>query len=311
MFKRSFSSSHYAIFYLSSIFSTIGVLLGVAFFTLVERKIMGIIHYRKGPNKVLIWGLLQPISDAAKLLTKETRKLQPLKRFIYWRAPLLGILLIMSCWLWYERIFSLLRNKIKIFCILSIIRLSAFVFILTSWGSNSKYSIIGGYRAIRQVISYEVCFVIFIFVILYLINSYSPIKIKIIQENLWLIFLSLPLFFTWVVICIAESNRTPFDLAEGESEIVSGFNIEYGGGLFALIFIIEYGIIIFLRFLSTLIFLGVRMSLLKTFTFCFLFIWIRCCFPRVRYDKLMNLCWKVFLPYSLRVLTLSLPVFFL
>nr|YP_002650712.1 NADH dehydrogenase subunit 1 [Dermatophagoides pteronyssinus]ACF54665.1 NADH dehydrogenase subunit 1 [Dermatophagoides pteronyssinus] len=298
-------------FYLSSIFSTIGVLLGIAFFTLVERKIMGIMHYRKGPNKVLIWGLLQPISDAAKLLTKETSKLQPLKSFMYWSAPLLGMLLMMSCWLWYESIFSLLSNKMKIFCILSIMSLSAFVFMLTSWGSNSKYSMIGGYRAISQIISYEVCFVIFIFVILYLMNSYSPMKMKMIQENLWLMFLSLPLFFTWVVMCMAESNRTPFDLAEGESEIVSGFNIEYGGGLFALIFIMEYGMIMFLSFLSTLIFLGVSMSLLKTLTFCFLFIWIRCCFPRVRYDKLMNLCWKVFLPYSLSVLTLCLPVFFL
>lgn len=194
---------------------------------------------------------------------------------------------------------------------MSIISLSAFIFILTRWGSNSKYAIIGGYRAIRQIISYEVCFIIFIFILIYLRNSYTFEKVKLIQQNLWFCFLRPPLFFTWVIICMAESNRTPFDLAEGESEIVSGFNIEYGGGLFALIFITEYGIIIFLSFISILLFFGKSLILLKTFWFCFLFIWVRCCFPRVRYDKLINLCWKVYLPYSLRLLLISLTLFFL
>ena len=299
------------IFYLSSIFSTIGVLLGIAFFTLVERKIIRLIHYRKGPNKVLIMGLLQPITDATKLFTKENRKLQPLKIFIFVGAPLLGIFLIIICWLWYERVFSRINNKLKIFSILAIISLSVFVFLITRWGSNSKYSIIGGYRAIRQIISYEVCFIIFLFILFYLINSYSIIKLKLMQENIWFCFLSIPLFFCWMIICIAESNRTPFDLAEGESEIVSGFNIEYGGGLFALIFIIEYGIIMFLRFVSNLFFLGLSLSLLKTFLVCFMFIWVRCCFPRLRYDKLIHLCWKTYLPCSLRVLILSRTIFFL
>lgn len=277
----------------------------------MERKIIGLIHYRKGPNKILIIGLLQPISDATKLLTKETRKFQILKIFIYWFAPLLGIFLIIVCWYLYERSFILLNNNIKIFSILAIISLSAFVLILTSWGSNSKYSIIGGYRAVSQIISYEVCFIIFLFILFYIINSYSFIKIKIIQERLWFSIFSIPLFFTWLLICLAEANRTPFDLAEGESELVSGFNIEYGGGLFTLIFIIEYGIIIFLSFLTRLFFLGLTFSLLKMFILCFLFVWVRCCFPRLRYDKLIHLCWKVCLPYSLRLLCSASVIFFL
>lgn len=134
---------------------------------------IGLIHYRKGPNKVLIFGVLQPISDATKLLVKEGVKVSPSKVFMYWFAPCLGIFLILICWGWYERSMRIVRNNIKIFFIIAVIGLSAFVFILTRWGSNTKYAILGGYRAVRQVISYEVCFILFIFVLIYLTKSYN------------------------------------------------------------------------------------------------------------------------------------------
>nr|YP_009560918.1 NADH dehydrogenase subunit 1 [Trouessartia rubecula]QAB47270.1 NADH dehydrogenase subunit 1 [Trouessartia rubecula] len=298
-------------FMLSFIFAMVGVLLGVAFFTLMERKVMGLMHYRKGPNKVILLGVLQPMADALKLLTKEYTKIQALKLFMYWLAPVLGIFLMCSMWMWYESLFLTLNNKMKVFSILAIMSISAFVFLLTSWGSNSKYSLIGGYRAVSQIISYEVCFMIFIFSIIYMSKTYNVSFIKMIQEKWWFSLFSLPLFFMWIMMCMAESNRTPFDLAEGESEIVSGFNIEYGGGLFALLFIMEYGMIMFLSFMTSFLFMGMTFSLLKTFFMCFMFVWIRCCFPRVRYDKLMELCWKVCLIYSLSILSVVLCLFFM
>jgi len=290
------------------LFSLVGVLLRVAFFTLIERKIIGLIHYRKGPNKVILRGVSQPISDALKLLTKEAPKFYFLKAWIFSLGPNLIILLITLCWGWYEYRFSISSNSFKIIIILAIIGLSAYGFLLTRWGSNSKYSIIGGLRAIAQVISYEVCLILYIMVIIYISKSYRLQNLSFVQDKIWMIIIISPLFFTWVVLCIAETNRTPFDLAEGESEIVSGFNIEYGGGLFALIFIREYGIIIFLRFLTSVLFIGARLILLKTFILCILFVWVRCCFPRVRYDQLIIISWKLALPYRLAVLGVSLTI---
>jgi NADH-ubiquinone oxidoreductase chain 1 len=140
---------------------------------------------------------------------------------------------------------------------------------------------------VAQIISYEVCLVLFLLVAVYASKTYRLPTIKIIQDNIWVGLFCLPLFLVWMLLCIAEANRTPFDLAEGESEIVSGFNIEYGGGLFAFIFIREYGMIMFLRFITSLFFLGGQNILAKTFLVCFLFVWVRCAFPRVRYDVLI------------------------
>lgn len=282
--------------------SIVGVLLRVAFFTLIERKIMGLIHYRKGPNKVVVWGISQPISDALKLLTKEFTKFSPIKTIIYISGPALSLILIMIYWAWYEYCFNCSSRPIKIIVILAIIRLTAYGFILTRWGSNTKYSLIGGHRAVAQIISYEVCLVLFVLVIIYCVKVYSLEKMNSIQQGIWVVVISAPLFLSWVLLCIAETNRTPFDLAEGESEIVSGFNIEYGGGLFAFIFIREYGIIIFIRFLTSIMFLGRSNLVLKTFIICILFVWTRRSFPRVRYDKLIMIRWKIALPYRLVII---------
>nr|YP_010503024.1 NADH dehydrogenase subunit 1 [Thyreophagus entomophagus]UXD78886.1 NADH dehydrogenase subunit 1 [Thyreophagus entomophagus] len=287
-------------FYADLIFSYIGVLLSIAFFTLMERKLMGLAHYRKGPNKVLLWGISQPIADATKLLTKEYTKLSFLKYSMFNSGPSTSILLMLLCWGWYEFSSSITPTSMKIMIIVSLMSLTAYGFILMSWGSNSKYSLVGGYRAVAQIISYEVCMVIFMMIIFYLCKSFKMSDLKELQENMWFMFSFYPTFLCWTLLCMAESNRTPFDTAEGESEIVSGFNIEYGGGLFALIFISEYGMIMLMSFLSSLIFLGgMTMLMVKTFAFCTLYIWVRCAFPRVRYDNLMMMCWKVSLPYSL------------
>ena len=277
------------------------MLLGVAFFTLIERKIMGLAHYRKGPNKVVVWGVRQPIADALKLLTKEFPKISSYKIIIFYAGPSLRILLMLLCWGWYDFKFVSNPTRLKIIIILAVIRLTAYGFLLTRWGSNSKYSLLGGHRAVAQIISYEVCLVLFLLVAIYSSKTYNLQTIKMIQDNMWLGLFCLPLFLVWMLLCIAEANRTPFDLAEGESEIVSGFNIEYGGGLFAFIFIREYGIIIFLRFITSLFFLGARNLLVKTFLVCFVFIWVRCAFPRVRYDILIMAAWKVALPYRLGI----------
>ena len=267
---------------------------------------MGLSHYRKGPNKVLIWGISQPIADALKLLTKETPKIPFLKVPMFLRGPFLGLLLILMGWVFYDFTCQSLCSSIKILIIFSIMRLIAYPFLLIRWGSSSKYAILGGYRAVAQIISYEVCLILYALLPLYVFNSFRFENTHLFQQGWWFILFCVPVFLNWVVLCMAESNRTPFDLAEGESEIVSGFNIEYGGGLFAFIFIAEYGIIILLRFLTTVLFLGGNFILFKTFLFCFLYVWIRCSFPRVRYDFLIIFSWKMALPYSLALLVLML-----
>lgn len=301
--------SHHSIntivYHLDFLFSVIGVLLGVAFFTLIERKVIGLIHYRKGPNKVIIWGLRQPIADALKLLTKEFPKFSSYKMIIYYSGPCVRIILILLCWGWYDYSFNFGANRIKIIVILAIMGLSAYGFLLTSWGSNSKYALLGGHRAVAQIISYEVCLVLYLLVLVYVVKAYNITTTREIQQGLWFIGFCTPLFVSWIILCMAEANRTPFDLAEGESEIVSGFNIEYGGGLFAFIFIREYGIIIFLRFITSVFFLGTNNLLFKTFIVCIIFVWTRCSFPRVRYDILILTAWKLALPYRLGIIIIS------
>ena len=306
MGKLRYPSQLPIIYLISSVIICLSVLLRVAFFTLIERKIIALMHYRKGPIKVSIIGYLQPISDAIKLLTKENLKLSFSLNIILIRGPIVRIIIIIICWLNFNSIFNHIRNNIKILVILSVISLSSFSFILCGWGSNSKYTILGTNRAISQAISYEVCLFLIILTPLYLIKSYNPQTINFLSNSFPFIIWILPLFLIWFTLCLAESNRTPFDMSEGESEIVSGFNIEYGGGIFALIFIREYGIILFIRFITTLIFLNLSMLLLKIIIIRSLFIWTRCCFPRLRYDHLIIIAWKLTLPLSLGVLTLRI-----
>nr|QFG71634.1 NADH dehydrogenase subunit 1 [Histiostomatidae sp. XFX] len=299
----SISSLLPIMFIFSSLISLVGVLLGVAFFTLMERKIMGLMHYRKGPNKVILSGISQPISDAIKLLSKEFYKMSFSKMTMFSMGPVVAMMIMVLMWGVYEPYFSnMSKSSTTILVIIALMSLSPYMFFLMGWGSNTKYALMGSLRAIAQVISYEVCLVLLILSIIYLTGSYKMFKIMGTQMGMWMCMINVPLFLCWMMMCMAESNRTPFDHAESESELVSGFNVEYGGGLFAVIFISEYGMIMFLSFLSSIIFLGSGMTLLKTMVLCGIFIWVRCSFPRVRYDKLMMLSWKLCLPYSLALL---------
>lgn len=294
-----------SIYTLDFVISTVGILLRVAFFTLIERKIIGLIHYRVGPNKVVEWGVSQPIADALKLLTKEYQKFTISRLIIYYLGPLISLLLALLYWGFYEYSYSYITGSIKIIVIFSIISLSAYGFLLTRWGSNSKYSLLGGYRTVAQIISYEVCLIFLVLIIFYITKCYRVENIALSQRGVWFILYSLPLFITWVIICIAERSRTPFDHAERERELVSGYNVEYGGGFFVLAFVREYGIIIFLRFITSVLFLGINNIILKTFLICIVYVWVRCAFPRVRYDKLIIICWKKLLPYRLAMVALS------
>ena len=213
--------------------------------------------------------------------------------------------LALTYWGFYEYSYSYLRSSLKVIIIFSVIRLSAYGFLLTRWGSNSKYALLGGYRTVAQIISYEVCLIFLLLIMFYIAKSYNLPTIRKTQSGYWFILYSTPLFITWIIICIAERRRTPFDHAERERELVSGYNVEYGGGFFVLAFVREYGIIIFLRFLSSVLFLGANNIIIKTFIICILYVWVRCAFPRVRYDKLIIICWKKLLPYRLGIVAIS------
>lgn len=213
--------------------------------------------------------------------------------------------LILVCWVWFNYIFQVESTYIKILILFATIRLICYGLLFIRWGSNRKYALLGGQRGVAQVLSYEVCLFLFILFNLFVANSFRIYHIEINQQGIWMCLMAIPFFLVWVTLCIAESNRTPFDIAEGEREIVSGFNIEYRSGLFALIFIREYGMIIFLRYLTAFLFLG-RRRILKVFLVCFLFVWVRCAFPRVRYDQLIFFSWKIALPISLMALLIAL-----
>lgn len=281
----------------------------------MERKVLGYIQIRKGPNKVGFIGLLQPFADALKLFSKETFLVLKSNYLYYLISPLISIIFILILWQNIPVIRRILNNFYGILIILCIIRLGVYGVIIAGWSSNSIYSLIGGVRRIAQTISYEVSIILLILSEIFLIERFNIYIFKDFQIYIWFIFLNLLNSFILIVRFLAELNRTPFDFAEGESELVSGFNTEYIRGRFALIFIAEYGIIIFIIILFRVIFLGNRIYNLY-FYLIFLFIiffviWVRGTYPRFRYDNLIYLTWKRFLPVSLNILLLILVLKFL
>jgi len=286
------------------------ILLAVAFFTLLERKILGYIHFRKGPNKVGFIGLFQPFRDALKLFRKEKIKLINLNLYIYIFRPLIGMLIILILWICYLRWGNLITIYIGSIYIFRIIRLRVYFLIGRGWRSNRKYRMLGAYRSISQTISYEVSIILIFLIFIFFISTFNFIIFSFIQEIIWHIYLSYIIFLLWLSIILAESNRTPFDFSEGESELVSGFNTEYYGGLFSLIFICEYGIIIFLRTITSILFLGgLRIWItIKISLVCLAFLWIRGILPRYRYDKLIRMAWVIYLPYTLALLILRIRI---
>lgn len=288
----------------------VGVLLGVAFFTLVERKVLGYVHFRKGPTKLFFFGLLQPIADAVKLFSKESLKGYKFSFYLFFVGPFIGLRLIFILWARYGSYFGIYGRYFSFIYVFCFLRLGVYFLLFCGWGSNRKYALLGGYRSVSQTVSYEVSIIFFGLFFVYLISCYDLCHLFFYQVGYWFFSFRLLFFIGWIYIILSERNRTPFDFSEGESELVSGFNVEYGGGVFSLIFICEYGIIIFLCFFSIILFFGGGSFLFKIMVFCFSFVWVRCCFPRYRYDYLINRAWKILLPVSLCYLLLSATSFF-
>nr|UNA68693.1 NADH dehydrogenase subunit 1 [Leptocorisa acuta]UNA68706.1 NADH dehydrogenase subunit 1 [Leptocorisa acuta] len=290
-------------FIISYLIMLIFVLVAVAFVTLLERKVLGYIQLRKGPNSVGFMGLLQPFSDGIKLFFSEQTYPYMSNFLIYYLSPIFMLVLSFSLWVLFPYFTNLYSFNYGLLFFLCCTGMGVYGTMLSGWSSNSKYALLGSLRAMAQTISYEVsmamiliCFFIFIF-------GYNFVNFMIYQSDIWFVFFSIPLLFCWLSSCLAETNRAPFDFAEGESELVSGFNVEYSSGGFAFIFLSEYMNIIFMSLLTVIIFFGCDLYsvffYISTVFIIFWFIWVRGTLPRFRYDKLMYLTWKVFLPISL------------
>ncbi|YP_007626758.1 NADH dehydrogenase subunit 1 (mitochondrion) [Nannospalax galili] len=286
------------------------ILVAMAFLTLVERKTLGYMQLRKGPNVVGPYGVLQPFADAMKLFTKEPLKPLTASLTLFIIAPTLALTLALSLWIPLPMPYPLLNLNLGALFILATSSLSVYSILWSGWASNSKYALIGALRAVAQTISYEVTLAIILLSILLLSGSFSLLSVISSQELTWFLLPAWPLAFMWFISTLAETNRAPFDLTEGESELVSGFNVEYAAGPFALFFMAEYTNIIMMNALSTIIFLGAVYNphnpelftlnfMLKTLILTTMFLWIRASYPRFRYDQLMHLLWKNFLPLTL------------
>nr|WDA98042.1 NADH dehydrogenase subunit 1 [Macaca mulatta]WDA98081.1 NADH dehydrogenase subunit 1 [Macaca mulatta]WDA98094.1 NADH dehydrogenase subunit 1 [Macaca mulatta]WDA98120.1 NADH dehydrogenase subunit 1 [Macaca mulatta]WDA98133.1 NADH dehydrogenase subunit 1 [Macaca mulatta] len=291
-------------------------LAAMAFLTLVERKLLGHMQLRKGPNIVGPCGLLQPFADAVKLFTKEPLKPATSTTILYIAAPALAFFIALLLWTPLPMPNALINLNLGLLFTLAMLSLIVYSILWSGWASNSNYALIGALRAVAQTISYEVTLTIILLSVLLMSGSFNLNTLITTQEHLWLLLPSWPLAMMWFTSTLAETNRTPFDLMEGESELVSGFNIEYAAGPFALFFMAEYTNIIMMNALTTTIFLGTLHSIHspELFTTCFttktlfltsLFLWIRATYPRFRYDQLMHLLWKNFLPLTLALLMWS------
>nr|AXS65018.1 NADH dehydrogenase subunit 1 [Curculionoidea sp. 12 KM-2017] len=304
-----------SLIFISGILLIICVLVSVAFFTLFERKVLGYIHIRKGPNKVGLMGLLQPFSDALKLFTKEQSLPFMANLSLYMVSPMINLFLALVMWMCMPFESMHLSFILSIMFFLSISSMSVYTIMMAGWSSNSNYAMLGSMRSVAQTISYEVSMVLILMSFLFLICSFDLFDFIKYQEYVWFVFLMLPLSFMWMVTMLAETNRSPFDFAEGESELVSGFNVEYSSGQFAMIFLAEYSNILFMGVVCSFMLLGSNLYniifFLKILIFVFLWVWVRGSYPRYRYDKLMSLAWKSYLFVSLNMVMFYYGVMFI
>jgi len=299
-------------FFTSILIRIILALLGIAFYTLIERKFLGYFHLRKGPNKVGIIGLPQPFADAIKLFVKEQAKPTPSNQTPFLFAPTIGLILALIIWVIYPHSHQSFFLQFSVLYFLCVSRINVYTTFLAGWRSNSKYALLGALRGVAQTISYEVSMSLILLRALIILTSIDFTKISQIS---WISLIFMPLTTVWFITNLAETNRTPFDFAEGESELVSGFNVEYRRGLFALIFIAEYANILVIRLFTRVIFFSTFIPLIsdillvtETVALATLFVWVRATYPRIRYDHLINLTWKRFLPLSLALLILCAPL---
>nr|YP_011034144.1 NADH dehydrogenase subunit 1 [Entricoplax vestita]WRI34038.1 NADH dehydrogenase subunit 1 [Entricoplax vestita] len=282
------------------------VLVGVAFVTLLERKILGYIQIRKGPNKVGYMGMLQPFSDAIKLFTKE-QTIPVVSNFMaYYLSPVFSLFISLLVWVVMPYEIGLVSFNMSVLFFFCCLSMGVYSTMVAGWSSNCKYSLLGSLRAVAQTISYEVSLALILLSFIILVGGFSLELFTKYQSNMWFLVMSFPLSLIWFSSCLAETNRTPFDFTEGESELVSGFNTEYSSGGFALIFMAEYASILFMSVLFVIIFLGSSPCSVsfyfKSVLIAFCFVWVRGTLPRLRYDKLMYLAWKSFLPVSINYL---------
>nr|WCK11787.1 NADH dehydrogenase subunit 1 [Taenioides cirratus] len=297
------------------------VLLAVAFLTLLERKVLGYMQLRKGPNVVGPYGLLQPIADGVKLFIKEPVRPSTSSPFLFLLAPMLALTLALTLWAPLPLPHPVTDLNLNILFILALSSLAVYSILGAGWASNSKYALIGALRAVAQTISYEVSLGLILLSTIIFTGGFALQTFNTAQESIWLIFPAWPLAAMWYISTLAETNRAPFDLTEGESELVSGFNVEYAGGPFALFFLAEYANILLMNTLSATLFLGASnlphypeittINLMtKAAILSIVFLWVRASYPRFRYDQLMHLIWKNFLPLTLALVIwhLSLPL---
>ena len=303
--------------YLIKIFCiVIPVMISVAYLTYFERRVIGFMQSRIGPNRVGFFGLLQPIADALKLLFKEIILPEKSNNFLFFLAPLLSIAPALAAWAVIPFDFEMVLADINagLLYVLAMTSIAVYGVIIAGWASNSKYAFLGSLRSAAQIVSYEIAMGFTLVGVLMCANSLNLGEIVMAQQggiSQWYCWPLFPLFIIYFISAVAETNRAPFDVAEGESEIVAGFHVEYSGMAFALFFLAEYANMILVSILAVIMFLGGWMSpfsfmsdgifwlLAKVVFVLFFFLWFRATFPRYRYDQIMRLGWKVFIPLTL------------
>ncbi|MFN0040362.1 MAG: NADH-quinone oxidoreductase subunit NuoH [Burkholderiales bacterium] len=294
------------------------ITLGVAFLTLAERKVIGSMQIRIGPNRVGYWGLLQPFADVLKLLAKEIIVPSGANKFLFVLAPVLAIMPALAAWAVFPFAPGIVLADVNagLLYVMAITSMGVYGVIVAGWASNSKYAFLGAMRSAAQIVSYEIAMGFALVCVLMISGSLNLSAIVMHQQSQWgLLGWNLiplfPMFLVYFISGVAETNRAPFDVAEGESEIVAGFHVEYSGTAFAVFFLAEYANMILVSALAAIMFLGGWLSpvpflpdsgawlALKVALLLFCFLWFRATFPRYRYDQIMRLGWKVFIPLTI------------